>query len=84
MKGYEDIPYKSSKRQSLSLVIEKYLFLANQLNLKDDIQNLDKKFLPIRDERIYDIILDGDSSLNKDKLHGQLRKIFDLTYSSLK
>lgn len=77
--GFEVSPYKMTKKYSLLSLIEQYIILADQLDLASDIDWLEKSSLPVRDERIYDLIWElRNSKGNKDIIHGELRSILAL------
>jgi hypothetical protein len=81
--GLDDEPYKYSKRQRLSSLIEKYIFLSHHFGLKEDIEQLQKKTMPIRDQRVFEI-LEIETDLDKTSIYNELRKVFDPFYSPAK
>ncbi len=79
-KGLDDEPYKFSKRQRLSEIIEKYIFLSHHFDLKGTILDLEKKSMPIRDKRVFQI-LEEVTELDANTIHNELKKVFSPFYS---
>jgi hypothetical protein len=80
LKSHLEFPYELSRRETASFILERYLVYANKFRINENIELLDKK-MPIKDGRIYDLILEENPSLKTtSKIHSVLRKIFALNY----
>lgn len=75
--GSNEKPYDKKVKSDLVELIKAYIYLAHYLKLSEDIELLDKN-LPVRDERVYDILceLRGKDINYRNTIHGKLLKIF--------